>query len=147
MIEAVITPLAHSRTLRIEKLPAFNRRNDRSSSIEKQLPLSAAWARARKCVRRRSASPDRHDKRPRASEIFLRAALPFSDRRTTRLPARGHRLCLQPLHPRPLRRPPRAGLFAVRRLLRSRESTAAPPSPPRFQSTAKDHCWVTRLLI
>src|SRR5947207_15727539 len=44
MIEAVITPLAHSRTLRIEKLPAFNRRNDRSSSIEKQLPLSAAWA-------------------------------------------------------------------------------------------------------
>src|SRR5258705_3674999 len=152
MIEAAITPAAHSRKLPIDKLPALTDEMIAAvqSKTNRLCPLHRCplhRRKARKCVKRRSAPPDSHDKRPRASELCLRATLQFSDRHTTRLPARGHRLCLQRLHLRPLRRLPRVGFVVVQRLRHSLGSTAVLPSPARFQSTAKDHYWVTRLPI
>jgi hypothetical protein len=47
MVEAVIAPAAHSRKLRIDKLPAFAPRNDRSSPIETQSASCASSARAK----------------------------------------------------------------------------------------------------
>jgi len=84
---------------------------------------------------------------PKQPRLGLRAALQLSDRHMSRLPTRGHRPYLQRRHLRPLRLPPHAAFVVVQRPRRSLESTAALPSPARFQSTAKDRYWVTMLPI